>query len=100
MRAARRGEDNVAQIRDPQMTSRDDIERLSSDLACVSGALGGIATMWRRARLDQPQLPLTLPVQLQSSMTQLAAVMRTHADKGPAQPTDQALPLPEQLWPW
>jgi hypothetical protein len=87
----------VTQIRDPQMTDRDDVKLLLSDLASASGALAEIATMWRRARPCQPQLPLILPVQLQSSVTQLAAAIRAHAGQGPAQPTDQALPLPEQL---
>jgi hypothetical protein len=87
----------VIQIRDPQMTDRDDVELLLSDLASVSGALGEIATMWRRARLDQPQLPLTLPAQLQSSVTRLAAAIRAHAGQRPAQPAGRALSLPEQL---
>jgi hypothetical protein len=87
----------VTQIRDPQMTGRDDVELLLSDLASVSGALGEIATTWRRARLDQPQLPLALPAQLQGSVTRLAAAIRAHADEGPAQPAGQAPSLPEQL---
>jgi hypothetical protein len=78
------------------MTSRD-VELLLSDLASVSGALAEIATMWRRALPGQPQLPLILPAQLQSSVTQLTAAIRAHADQGPAQPTGQALSLPEQL---
>jgi hypothetical protein len=87
----------VTQIRDPQMTDRDDVELLLSDLASVSGALGEIATIWRRARLGQPQLPLTMPAQLQSSVTRLATAVRAHAGQGPAQPAGQALSLPEQL---
>ena len=80
----------MTQIRDPQMTGRDDVKLLLSDLACVSGALDEIATAWRRAGPDQPHLPLTLPVQLQSSVTQLAAAVRAHTDQGPAQSADPA----------
>jgi hypothetical protein len=95
----------VTQIRDPRMTGRDDVELLLSDLASVSGALGEIATTWRRARLDQPQLPLALPAQLQGFVTGLAAAIRAYtghgpaqpAGQGPAQPAGQALRLPEQL---
>jgi hypothetical protein len=53
--------------------------------------------MWRRALPGQPQLPLVLPVQLQSSVTQLTSAIRAHVDQGPAQPTGQAPFLPEQL---
>ena len=87
----------MSQIRDPQMTGRDDVQLLLSDLACVSGALDEIATAWRRAGPDQPHLPLTLPVQLQSSVTQLAAAVRAHTDQDPAQPADPEPLLAEQL---
>jgi hypothetical protein len=86
----------VTHIHDPQMTSRD-VELLLTDLASVSGALAEIATMWRRALPGQPQLPLTLPAQLQSSVAQLTKAIRAHTAQGPAQPTGQALSLPEQL---
>jgi hypothetical protein len=79
------------------MTGRDDVKLLLSDLACVSRALGEIATAWRRAGPDRPHLPLTLPVQLQSSVTQLAAAVRAHTDQGPAQQADPAPCLAEQL---
>jgi hypothetical protein len=91
------GGDSVTQIRVPQMTDRDDVELLLSDLASVCGALDEIATMWRRARLDQPQLPVALPAQLQSFATRLAAAIRADASQGPAQATGQAPSLPEQL---
>jgi hypothetical protein len=87
----------VIQIRDPQLTDRDDVELLLSDLASVWGALGEIATMWRRARLGQRQLPLALPAQLQSSVTRLATAIRAHADEGPAQAAGQAVSLAGQL---
>jgi len=87
----------VTKVRDPQITGCDDVKLLLSDLACVSGALDEIATVWRRARPGQPQLPLILPVQLQSSVTQLAAAVRAHTGQGPAQPAGTAC-LPEQLF--
>jgi hypothetical protein len=87
----------VTQIYGPRMADHDDVELLLSDLASVSGALGEIATIWRRARPGQRPLPLSLPAQLQNSVTQLAAAIRAHADQEPAQPTGQALSLPEQI---
>jgi len=82
---------------DPVIASQDDVEFLLWDLACVSGALSEIATVWRRALPCRPGLPLSLPVRIQGSARQLASAIRARADAGPAQPADQAVSLTEQF---
>ena len=87
----------MTDICDSLMTSHDDVELLLRDLAHISGTLSEIATVWRRARPYLPDLPLTLPLQLQDSARQLAAAIQARAEAGSLQPADQALSLPEQL---
>jgi hypothetical protein len=87
----------MTDICDSLMTSHDDVELLLRDLARVSGTLSEIATVWRRARPYLPDLPLTLPLQLQDSARQLAAAIQARTDAGSLQPADVVLSLPEQL---
>ena len=47
------------------------------DLATVSGALGEIATTWRRALPCRPDLPLDLPQRLADMARRLAADIRS-----------------------
>ena len=39
----------MTQMREPLMRRRDDVQLLLWDLACVSGTLSEIMTVWRRA---------------------------------------------------
>jgi hypothetical protein len=64
------------------MTNRDDVRPLAWDLARASGTLDEIATTWRRAWHDMPQLPLGLPLRLQDDARQLEAAVRRLADDG------------------
>ena len=43
----------MTQTREPLMPSRDDVQLLLWDLACVSGTLSEIMTAWRRAMLSR-----------------------------------------------
>jgi hypothetical protein len=82
---------------DPQMTAHDDLRLLARDLACVSGTLPEIATAWRRAKQNRPELPLGLPIRLENAARQLAAAVRALADAGPDQPPDLAFSVASQL---
>ncbi len=79
------------------MTVRADVQPLAWDLACVSGTLIEIATTWRRAWQDMPQLPLGLPLRLQDAARQLAAAARPLGDDGPGWVPGQAEILAGQL---
>lgn len=76
--------------------SRDDLQRLLSDLACISGTLSEIATVWRRARPYLPGLPALVPEQLADAARQLAAGIQSLADAGRRRPHDQAVSVAEQ----
>lgn len=82
---------------DPQMTAHDDLRLLVRDLACVSGTLPEIATAWRRAKQNRPELPLGLPIRLENAARQLAAAVRALASAGPDQPPDLAVSVASQL---
>ena len=83
--------------RDPPRTVRGDLELLSHDLASVHGTLSEIATVWRRAHQDWPQLPLRLPLQLQDATRQLAVSAQALVDTGPGQPPELAFWLARRL---
>ena len=82
---------------DPPRTVRRDLELLSHDLASVYGTLSEIATVWRRAREDWPELPLRLPLQLQDATRQLAVSAQALVDAGPGQPPEVAFWLARRL---
>lgn len=83
--------------RDPPRTVRGDFELLSHDLAAVYGTLSEIATVWRRAHRDWPELPLRLPLQLQDATRQLAVSAQALVDAGPGQPPEVAFWLARRL---
>jgi hypothetical protein len=76
---------------------RDDARLLAGDLYRVCGALGEIATCWRRAWPSRPELPLDPPLRLHDTTRQLAADMRELADANPGQPPDLALSVASRL---
>jgi hypothetical protein len=80
----------MADTQDTAPSWRDGAQLLLRDLACISGTLGEITTVWRRAMPYLAELPLILPVQLQDAARQLAADIRALPDN-PAQSPDQAL---------
>ena len=80
----------MTDIQDPS-SRRDGTRLVLRDLACISGTLSEISTVWRRAKPYLPDLPLILPVQLQDTVRQLAADIQALADCGPAQLPDPAL---------
>lgn len=81
----------------PMMTFRDDVQLLAWDLACASGTLSEIATVWRRGWQDMPRLPLGLPVQLRDTARELGAGTRSLGTAGPARAAGQAALLAGQL---
>ncbi|HEY0716745.1 MAG TPA: hypothetical protein VGD68_03945 [Streptosporangiaceae bacterium] len=54
----------------------DGLQPLIQALARVGGALGEVATVWRRAAPERPGLPLQLPLQLADSARRLADSLR------------------------
>ena len=82
---------------DPLTTVRGDLQLLNSDLECACGALCEISTVWRRAHSNRPELPLSLPEQLEDGIRQLAASAQELVDVGPGQPPDLAFSLAERL---
>ena len=79
------------------MTVRAGIQPLAWDLACASGTLSEIATTWRRAWPDMPQLPLGLPLRLQDAAHQLAAAARPIGEDDPGWAPGQAALVTGQL---
>jgi hypothetical protein len=82
---------------DPMRAVREDLQLLSCDLADVCGTLREIATVWRRAHQVRPELPLTLPIQLESATRELAASAEALVDAGFGQPPDLAFSVAGQL---
>jgi hypothetical protein len=52
-------------------------------LAVISGTLSEIATVWRRASLYLPGLPVMLPEQLRDAVRQLATDIQAPAGPAP-----------------
>jgi hypothetical protein len=77
--------------------SRDDLQLLLSDLACISGTLSEIATVWRRARPYLPGLPALVPEQLADVARQLACGIQSPASAGHVRLDDQPVSVAEQL---
>jgi hypothetical protein len=82
---------------DPRQAARGDLRLLSCDLACVCGALGEVATVWRRVHEYRPELPLRLPVQLADAARELAASAERLVEAGFGQPPDLAFSMAGQL---
>jgi|HubBroStandDraft_4_1064222.scaffolds.fasta_scaffold192717_1 hypothetical protein len=78
---------------DPLLAVRGDLQLLSCDLACVCGALREVETVWRRAHEFRPELPLSLPVQLEDATRELAASAGLLVDAGFGQPPDLAFSM-------
>jgi hypothetical protein len=76
-------------------SSRDDLQCLLSDLACITGTLSEIATVWRRARPYLPGLPALIPEQLADTARQLARDIQSPATAR-RRPCDQAAAVTEQ----
>ena len=82
---------------DPLMSFRSDLQLLTRDLGCVSGTLEEIATVWRRARQCRPDLPLGLPLRLETATRQLAAIADDLARAEPGQQFQLAYLMTEQM---
>ena len=81
----------MTQTREPLMPSRDDVQLLLWDLACVSGTLSEIMTAWRRAMLFPPELQLRRLMQIQDTACQLAADIGAAVSAGTGPSLDPAL---------
>jgi hypothetical protein len=81
----------------PLRTVRADLQLLGCDLASVRGALREVATVWRRVHEFRPELPLSLPVQLEDATRELAASAEMLVDAGLSQPPDLAFSVAGQL---
>ena len=79
------------------VTVRNDLELLAWDLACASGTLSEIATVWRRGWQDMPGLPVGLPVLLQDIARQLTAAARSLTGSDAGRVPGQAAILAGQL---
>jgi hypothetical protein len=75
----------------------DEARLLALDLASVSGALEEIGTIWRRAWLTRPELPVRLPLRLQDTARQLAADVRELSAAGPGQAPVRAPSITSRL---
>jgi hypothetical protein len=82
---------------DPLQAVRADLQHLSCDLVCVCGALREVATVWRRVHEFRPELPLSLPVQLEDAARELAASAEMLVEAGFGQPPDLAFSMAGQL---
>jgi hypothetical protein len=79
----------MTEIHDPPAPRRDELRLLLDDLACISGTLSEIMTVWRRVQPSRPELRLGRLVLLQDAARQLAADIEAAAGEGP--PLDPAL---------
>ena len=61
------------------------------------GALREVATVWRRVHEFRPELPLSLPVQLEDATHELAGSAEMLVDAGFGQPPDLAFSMAGQL---
>ena len=74
----------MTEIHDPPAPRRDELRLLLEDLACVSGTLSEIMTVWRRAQPGRPGLRPGRLVRLQDAARQLAADIEAAAGWGQA----------------
>jgi hypothetical protein len=74
----------VTEIHDRPAPRRDELRLLLEDLACVSGTLSEIMTVWRRVQPGRPELRLGRLVRLQAAARRLAADIEAAAGGGPA----------------
>jgi hypothetical protein len=80
----------MTQMREPMMPSGD-VQLLLWDLACVSGTLSEIMTVWRRAMPFRPELQLRRLMQIQDTARQLAADIGAAVGAGTGSSLDPAL---------
>jgi hypothetical protein len=80
----------MTQMREPLMPRRDDVQLLLWDLACVSGTLSEIRTVWRRAMSFPPELRLRRLMQIQDTARQLAADIGAAVSAGTGPSVDPA----------
>lgn len=69
-------------------SGRAQVRDLAWDMATARGALGEIATCWRRSAAGERGLPLLLPIRLQDSAGQIEADIRSLADAEPGHAAD------------
>jgi hypothetical protein len=82
---------------DPLLAVRGGLQLLNCDLACVCGALGEVATVWRRVHEFRPELLLSLPVQLEDATHRLATSAEMLVDAGFGQPPDLPFSIAGQV---
>jgi hypothetical protein len=82
---------------DPLTSLRGDLQLLARDLGCISGPFTEIATVWRRARHCRPDLPLGLPLRLESAARHLTGISDDIAWSEPSQRPPLAFQLAEQM---
>jgi hypothetical protein len=84
---------------EPETRTRapDHLHLLTHDLTSMPGALSEVATVWRRARQSRTDLPLTLPLRLESSVRQLMEVTEVLRCSDPAQWPDAMLKIGEGI---
>jgi hypothetical protein len=75
----------------------DHLHLLIHALTSMPGALSEVATVWRRARPSRTDLPLTLPLRLESSVRQLMKVTEVLRCSDPAQWPDAILKIGEGI---
>ena len=63
----------MIEIHDPPAPRRDELRLLLDDLACVSGTLSEIMTVWRRVQPGRPELRLGRLVRLQAAVRRAQA---------------------------
>ena len=72
----------MTETRDPLSSPEEEAQFLLQELACVSGTVSEIMTMWRRARPFRLELELSRLTRLQDSARQLAAEISAAAAAG------------------
>jgi hypothetical protein len=74
----------MTEIHDLPASRRDELRLLLEDLACVSGTLSEIMTVWRRVQPGRPELRPARLVRLQDAVRQLTADIEAAAGGGQA----------------
>ena len=82
---------------DPLTSLHGDLQLLARDLGCLSATFTEIATVWRRAHQYRPDLPLGLPLRLETATRQLRGIADDIAWAEPSQRPPLAVQLAEQM---
>ena len=76
----------------------DELQPLIQALARVRGALSEVGTVWRRVHVEQPDLPLDLPLRLADDARRLTADLADLRGRGgPAGITGQLATLDQEI---